>query len=76
MKEKPSPVEIKEYIEDQLNLADNLFWLEDGSQIDILIAYSRDAADWAQRNGLNIGTEIYMMLNRTNNALADSGINT
>ena len=76
MEEKPSPVEIKEYIEDQLNLADNLFWLEDGSQIDILIAYSRDAADWAQRNGLNIGTEIYMMLNRTNNALADSGINT
>jgi hypothetical protein len=50
---------------------------EGGLRIDILVAYSFDALDWAKANGYNnIAAEIVTMVENANMVLASSGIDT
>jgi hypothetical protein len=49
---------------------------ENGLQIDVLVAYSHEAFDWAKANGYNLGAEILTMIGNTNLGLARSGIET
>jgi len=50
---------------------------ESGLRIDILVAYSFDALDWAKANGYNnIAAEIVTMVENANLVLASSGIDT
>jgi hypothetical protein len=51
-------------------------FFESGLWIDILVAFSNEAADWATANGYNISAEILTMIENTNLGLADSGIDS
>jgi Metallo-peptidase family M12 len=47
-----------------------------GRQIDVLIAYSTEVADWAQGRGMNLALEIENMVADTNTAFQESGVQT
>ena len=73
-KNKRSAIEIVKHVENGHDLAKKLIRTEDGSRIDILIAYTTESADWALRNGLDINAEISNMMDLTNKSLGYSGV--
>ena len=47
---------------------------DDGSTVDILVAYTREASDWVKNHGYHLQAEIGNMIADANNAFAVSGI--
>jgi len=68
--------ELLQLVEAEFDKGSDLVRVENGAWIDILIAYTSDAADWAQRNGLDIDAEISTMIDNANKSFAYSGIQT
>ena len=68
------PRELFEMLKADLDKGPDAGLFENGTRIDVLVAYSREAASWVSASGSNIDAEIVTMIGRTNIGLAHGGI--